>query len=112
MHTSNALEVQQECGDQRHGRCDPAADQGVAQGVVDHVQQLMDEHDGQCHFKCESEQVLQICSCCGAGHEHDASLDHFWNFPFVMHEGDPKIELPNLNAGLLRALFTPGTRKH
>lgn len=90
----------------------PATDQGVAQGVIDHVQQLMDKHDGQCHFKGEAKQILQVCSGCGASHEDDAGLNHFRDFPFIMDEGDSKVEFPDLDAGLLLTMFAPRGRKH
>ena len=72
----------------------------------------MDEHDGQGHFKGKSKQVLQISSGRGAGHKDDAGLDHFWNFPFIMDEGDAQVKFPDLDAGLLLTVFPPGGRKH
>ena len=72
----------------------------------------MDKDDGQGDFKAEAEQVLQVSGGSGAGHKHDAGLDHLGNFPFIVDEGDTQVELPDLDTGLFRTVLTPRGRQH
>ena len=48
----------------------------------------------------------------GTGKEHHAGLDHLWNFPFVVDEGDADVKLPDFDTGLLPAFLPSGTWKH
>lgn len=80
------------CHDEWHGRSDPARNDRVAEQVMCEVEQAVENHDGQRHFKWHSQQFRHQWNGREVDRTHQKALTVIRPLEFIMNERQTDFE--------------------
>ncbi len=107
IHSVGSLEVEKEGGNQRNGWGDPAADQGSPMVLLTMYSSSWTNTMDRAISKVNPNKSCKYWVAAVPVKEHHAGLDHLWNFPLVVDEGDADVKLQTL----IQGRFPPSCRR-